>query len=213
MSRQMAAFMILLGYCALLYSGQEPQERKVDDGSIRFIVCDTFGDPVQHFRIEISKPPTLTPMKILTDQSVAAGLPFGSYLIRVRASLFRTVEREVRLERSELLVLVGLTMPHGAEFSGESSVRDLEVAGSLRNLPSGTRRLWVRLIPVFGTFLGEANVESTGKFQIEGVPNGEYLLVVFQETRPIAAQKIMHDVNTATDNLVIDLAEASALRM
>jgi hypothetical protein len=112
----------------------------------------------------------------------ASGIPYGTYTTRVRG--FRSAEPVVRIFQPNVIVVVGLQI--GLEGGTPTS----DVSGRIRGADQSAGPIRVRMSGVYSTELLDAEVNSTGGFSLERVPQGEYVLAVTQRERVLVVKAI-----------------------
>jgi len=128
------------------------------------------------------------------DHYITSTIPYGEYILQVRRPGFRTHEQSLRIYQSRLSVRVFL---HLAQITNETLT---EVIGTVTPVPAKAGKLWVKMLPLLATeSIGEAEIESDGRFRITGLDEGEYVLVVMQGRESIYMKQIrLHGVMKTT---------------
>ena len=103
-------------------------------------------------------------------------LPYGTWRIRIAAPGFNGVERVVHLDQPEVSVRTQLQV---AEECGHP---EPQISGTVTPPPSG-RDLWVKVVPLRGIGDEEARVDPDGEFHVAARMNGDYFLLLADETR------------------------------
>lgn len=129
--------------------------------------------------------------------NVASDIPYGVYQLRLYQTGFASAEREVVVKQSEVWVVVGL---HPGEISGDPWA--YELFGTVRNIPSSDRPVWVRYVGVQSTLVGDAQVDGSGSFVIAGLRRDRGLLIVWSGKQILDVRPV--DVPT-DEALLIDL--------
>lgn len=130
--------------------------------------------------------------------NVATGIPYGVYQLRVYQTGFASGEREVSVREPEVWVVIGL---HPGTIGGDPLSEGL--SGTVRNIPAGTQPVWVRYVGLHSTLVGDAKVDSSGRFVIAGLRWDRGLLIVWSGKQVLDIRL----VQVSTDEpLVIDLA-------
>jgi hypothetical protein len=184
-------------------AGQTRTSSNSTDSVVRFLVSDSFGEPLRQYKVQIIS--TNQPQKTWTldSQSGPIRLPYGQYAVKASASLCGPFERGVMVFERELLVAVALTRLRGSQISGDGQPMHEALQGDVL-MPNGmsTDRVWVRVASLFGLFLKEGAVSRSGEFKLSDVPNGRYILVVFQGSELLAQRLISPDDVTGKDRIL-----------
>jgi hypothetical protein len=167
------------------------------NGTVSVMVADTHGRPLRSYEIEIIGDPSLR--KVLREAGDVQ-LPYGTYRIRGRASLHHPFERRLVVQSPKLLLLVAFSF----RDPGESPVLHTSLIGRVKNVPSGSGRLWVRVLSVFGSFAREAEISQDDTFEIDSVPYGDYLVMVLRDFTVLKVQRFSKTVRE--EEAIVDLA-------
>lgn len=125
-------------------------------------------------------------------------IPFGHYYLRVHAVGFESGYRDVAVLESNVWVLMGL----GAGNIGDPGAPKV-VSGSIRRLPHADSDVWVRLAGVAPSVLMDAKADKSGGFELTGVPDGQYVLMVSQANKVLDIRRLA--VAGASVKVMIDL--------
>jgi hypothetical protein len=117
-------------------------------------------------------------------QGVARDIPYAFYKLCARTTGFWTACTEVPVYQPKVWVVLGLR----PGLSGPSGLSGL--AGAVRGTLPGKSAIWVRLMGAYSGITTDAEVGSSGRFQMSGIPDGEYVLITIQakrivDTRPV----------------------------
>jgi hypothetical protein len=171
--------MIGLTFCGFSQGGQTETDEK---SRVTFLVVSSFGFPVPEYDLAVwrSEEDRL-PVGILRSGTGPLDLSPGRYIVTVWASTCDASIRWVEVSEPEELVVIGLTYMS----SGASVTRDrlyyVPVGGTVRGVArTGGELLWLRMRSVYGDFNREVRIDHQGRFTMSEVPNGDYLLSVFQ---------------------------------
>jgi hypothetical protein len=174
--------MVLL--CCLLWvarpTSATAQTEKDEYGTVELLVMDTYGNPLRSFEGTVTTAGGSGLSRQLRSNAETITLPYGPYVIRGRASLHHPLEREFLLREPRLLVTVALPF-HDPGESRWVYAPPLNV--SVRNLPAGRGRIWVRFISLMGEFTKEAAVKSSGEVAVNEVPFGDYIVLLFRDSQ------------------------------
>lgn len=152
--------------CVQVGPPQAPQFGRVEVSAVTIL-----GDRVRNLSVDLIEIGSGKSFKSEFRDGVANRIPYGRYTARVYAPGFITIERALLLAQPEisLRTQLNVSMECGGGTGG--------VHGSIQPAP-GDRELWVKIVPVLGSGGGEVRVSRTGTFQLEGLEEGDYLVLV-----------------------------------
>jgi len=172
----------------------EPQP-PTPNGRVEVVAVDILGEPLRNLTVDLIQVGSGKSFTSEFRDGVANRIPYGQYTARISAPGFRSVERVLRLAQPEvsLRTQLSVSVECGSAYAG--------VYGSIQPAP-GDRELWVKVVPVLGSGGGEVRVSRTGAFQLAGLDDGDYLLLVLD------GKTIIHTGNAPTNRVVnIDLRQ------
>jgi len=160
-------------------AGAPLQSEKLESGTVEFLVLDAYGKPLRSFDIVIFHKSTGGLVPVKSTKGGIVTLPYGSYVVRVTASLHHPSERNLLVKEPRLLVSVALSFRDPGEspwvYGPPQKVRV--------NPPSVERaRRWIRFVSLFGVFMKEAIVNPSGEATMSEVPYGDYVVLVFDDS-------------------------------
>ena len=123
-----------------------------------------------------------------------SNVPYGHYVIQVIGwGSARPQRRHITLNAPEVFVMIGVPFRYGTEvgIGGDRLIVKGRVAGARGSHGS---RLWVRLHGVFMHFSREALVDEAGKFEIDGLDMGAYVVEVFDGPKLLHAETLEIDI-------------------
>jgi len=162
-------FLLILS-AALLCSGECVQVGPPQFGRVEVSAFSLLGERLPNLGIDLIEVGTQKSLKSHVHGAVATKVPYGTYVLRVSASGFRSVQRELRLNQPEILVRIQL--PVSIECGGFA-----EIGGAIYPAPED-RELWLKLVPLRGVGGAEVRVSRDGSFLASGLDDGQYLLLV-----------------------------------
>jgi hypothetical protein len=109
-------------------------------------------------------------------QNTASDIPYGLYRLCARTTGFETGCAEVPVYQPEVWAVLPLRFGNGPSLSGQ-------VAGVVKNAPSAESPVWLRLMGVYWDMTVDAKADSSGRFQMSGIPPGKWVLVTIQSNR------------------------------
>jgi len=114
---------------------------------------------------------------------VAEGIPYGDYRIEARMTAYSSDSKSVRIYQQHVAVILGLAVSH-------------ELPQIPPNLPGRitghlpTSKGFVRLIGVFANISIDSSIDSEGRFNLAGLSDGKYLLMVIGEGGILTSQPL-----------------------
>jgi len=189
--------------CICFASAAQPETSKAaKHGIVNVLVYSTYAQqPPRRFEIEIMGEAGKPQFRKVVRSAGEVELPYGTYIVRGRAGLHHPFERRLVVQSPKLLFLVGFSFVD----QGESSIYQTPLSGRVQNSPAGKGRLWVRVLSVFEPFSGEAEVDANGRFELDAVPYGDYMVLVFRDFTVLKIQRFTKTVRE--EEAVVDLAE------
>jgi hypothetical protein len=171
----------------------------IKEGVVNFLVSDTSGKPIKAYSLEIQPGNREKSERAISVKRDRIKLPYGSYVVRCKASLHHWFEREFDLTEPNLLVTVALA----ARLHGERETVHDPLDGQVMGLTPGRGPHWIRIVSLLGLFMKEGSVEDSGAFRLEEVPLGDYIALVFKDRELLKIQRISHTIRL--DKVVLDL--------
>lgn len=181
--------------------GQVPS--KIDTGTVLLHVVDDFGNPIIPAKVRI-----VTQGGVDVSTKVSGGvlhdLPYGDYTLIVETPAFQTWKGMVRVAQERMRFTVGLELGPAEGF-----VNRCPISGELTGVGvRAARRLWIRLLPLFGNDVSEVDVMADGKFS-DKIRCGKHILVVMGSEGAIRTVPV--DVTMMTKPLSIDIGKGLPL--
>jgi hypothetical protein len=127
----------------------------------------------------------------LEDSGGPLELPHGRYLVSAEAPLCDPSQRWVEFFDPERFVVIALTCVSNELNSEEDRPLYRLLRGTVRGMEGKSGEiLWCRLYPVYGDFSRLARIDQGGKFTVDALLDGEYLLSVFQGAKLVHTERI-----------------------
>ena len=187
--------LLLILSAAWLCSGECVQIGPPQSGRVEVSAFSILGERLSGLDIDLIEVGTQKSLKSRFNGAVAAKVPYGTYLVRVRAPGFRSSEREIHLDQPDALVRMQLSV--AIECGGFAEIR-----GTLQHAPKD-REVWVKIVPLQGVGGAEARVGQDGSFFAGGLDGGQYLLLVVDGKTIVSTTSLMVPASAPLD---IDLA-------
>jgi hypothetical protein len=180
--------------------GQVPP--KVERGAVFLHVVDDFGGSVIPTDVRILNQAGAN-VSLKNFDGVLHGLPYGDYTLFVGSPGFLPLKGTLIVNQPRTRITVGLEVG-----PAEGSVLDrCHVSGELTGVsPGPERQLWVRLLPLFGNEIFEADVTAAGKFYSDEIRCGKYILTVIGEQGVI--RTVLVNLTKMTKPLSIQIGKA-----
>ena len=156
------------------------------EGRLEVIATDLFGERLQEVEVELFDSGNCSTLRGRRIETLTR-LRYGHYRLRVWATGFGSVLRDVVIFQPEVVLRVDLTVgsigcpPPPADIGGRI-VRKGNSGGDL----------WVKVIALRGTEAREARVGDAGFFLISGLDYTTYLVVVME------GEKLLHQRTVKT---------------
>ena len=184
--------MLLPGILAAQGRGLSNPNDREPTATVEVLVFDTVGEINPRAKIVVFKDYDQKDCASKFRNSVATGVPFGIYRIKVSALGFETSERFVRVFQARTTVVVGL--PVGRVDDGPEYKLRGRVVG--KPLPPG-RKAFAKVTGVYTDFSMESQIDPDGGFELTGLLGGMHLLLVVSQDGILASRL----VNIPTDIL------------
>lgn len=153
--------------------------------TVSVVVTDNFGYAVPGAKLTLT---SVVPGEKFTGAGSEVKferVPFGIYDINVELKGFLKRNERIDVSQHTLLLQIGIAL--GATHSQEQA----SLSGTIKWDAGGKRKnLWVRLMPIYSSELVEDAVDGSGKFELTGMAHGEYLLLLFEGSRPLATEPV-----------------------
>ena len=121
--------------------------------------------------------------------SASISVPYGTYQLTVEASGFGTMRRELRVGQPSVWTYVSLAV-------SEEGIREPKHVNGLVVPPPRREEIeWVKLVPITGSGGQEALVDTGGRFKMEEVDRGPFLLVLLRGTKVLATRELLVSVS------------------
>ena len=155
-----------------------------DRANLRIVICDAFGYPLSGTRVTLT---SIGPDGSFTSSGEEAkfnGVPYGLYDLEVRMPGFERRKEQIGIYQRDLAFRIGLRLLTTRAFQRP------ELSGSVKARTKASQALWVRLVALYSSDFVENRVDSSGKFEFDGMASGKYLLILFQEDKVLAIKPI-----------------------
>ena len=185
---------LLLAAPAALHATECVQIGPVETGAFEILAFDAADAPIEPVEFEYASvyDPVIR-FRLASERPTK--LPYGPYLLKVRATGFST--HQLLTSLSQPITTLRVTLKVGAEcFPQVTTIR-----GTLRGVPRPSD-LWVKAIPIRGAASIEARVTPSGYFLLPGLDFTEHILLVLRGSTVIHHQTVRAAASPYTDVLI-----------
>jgi hypothetical protein len=98
-----------------------------------------------------------------------------------------------------------LVLRAGLELAPTHSYKRSELSGTISADWKGRPDLWVRLVALYSSDLIQSAVDSSGRFELDGMGSGKYLILLLDKDKVIATKSIDIVPGKQTVNLTVGL--------
>jgi hypothetical protein len=148
------------------------------DGQLELLVSDLTGQ--QHRDYQATLTSTVAPGAMTPLQSPKQKIPYGKYVLRIEASGFKAHEQTIEISAPQTELRVELEL--GSLGCGEPPSL---IRGQIQNLPA-KQEIWAKAVPLRGAGSVESRVHGSGYFELRGLRNTSYILILS------TADRILH---------------------
>jgi hypothetical protein len=145
-----------------------------DTCTIRVAAIDPFGQPVRDYSLELRNRKGAI-IELGRGGHSFRAVPFGEYTLVAITDCCRS-ERDLIVNVPSMWVRLGVPIRFGDRILPGG---DLIVRGIIHAIPRISGDKWVRVRGVFLDFSREVEIASDGRFSIDGVDMGSYVVEVF----------------------------------
>jgi hypothetical protein len=130
----------------------------------------------------------------------AAEVPFGDYRIEVGLPFYYSERQFVGVYQKSVTIVVGLEFGHEA-FGAPHTLRGRVVGLQ----PADTKTSFVKLVGIYSSASLESGISPEGSFEMSGMSDQKYLLLVIDERGILASKTISFSDITSGQPVVIDV--------
>jgi len=152
-------------------------------GELEVVAVDIFGQRVKVEELDVFHTDGTRIMSMRRGQKLPK-LRYGTYRLSVRSSGFFLSWADVNIAQPHTVLRTHL------EISVECGPPRTEVSGRVRGHQSGGE-LWVKAIPLRGGGGYETRAERNGRFQISGLSQVPYVLLIVENDKVVHQQIIV----------------------
>lgn len=117
------------------------------------------------------------------NAGVAEGIPYGEYTIEARLTAYSSDSKRVGVYQRHVVIVLGLTVGH------ELPTLPPNLPGRIiGHLPAA--KAFVRLVGVYANVSIDSSIDPDGRFDLGGLSDGKYLLVVVGEGGILASRSL-----------------------
>lgn len=175
---------IILSVLMVNFGVRQTRAQPLDVASVKALVSDSFGRSVHGATVTLTSIGPNQKFTRVGGEASFAKIPFGLYNVRVQLPGFLPRNEQIRVYQPNLVLKIGLELV--ATHSYERPVLSGSVSGDLK----GRSDLWVRLVSLYSSDLVENNVDASGKFDLEGMAPGKYLLILLEKDQVLSMRPV-----------------------
>jgi len=157
----------------------QTDEGRLPRATVQIRVFGAFGEPVRDAQVHLISRDRKRDLVLRGDPAVIAGVPYGDYVISAWDTGGGIADRELAVNAKEVCAYVGLSFPAGdrAWPAGDFSITG-EIQPSL-----GPGNWWARAEGIFLHASRETRISPAGRFKIDGLEMGAYLVEIFEGSK------------------------------
>lgn len=177
-------------------AGQADSPPKMRTGTVYIQVMSSFGRPFAPARVSLLRQNDQKDFSNHLSVSLADGLytaadiPHGRYVVQAWQPSFLPVERRINLTGARLYITIGLPLVVG----DDNPFAYFAVSGSIAPAAPAMGDLWIKIVSLYSDFAVEAKADSRGAFRADGIPMGNYLLIVMKAADVLEVQSLVLDL-------------------
>jgi hypothetical protein len=174
-------------------------------GRVHIEAVGPFGAPARDVKVNVFSPDRKREIPNPGQSSMISAVPYGKYIVVVQDNGGSIGEREIFVNAKEIWVRVGLPLPTGDRAWPGG---DLNIRGEIMPHPVSDRDWWVRVEGVYLNRTVESRIVQ-GRFSIEGLEMGAYLVEVFDGPKIRHVETVDIDTREPERRLTIVVDERS----
>lgn len=151
---------------------------------LTILVSTTFGEPIEKAPVVLTSVGPKDRFSAKGSKAQFARIPYGLYDVDIRLPGFLPRLERIRVYQRDLVLRMSIALAptHAYERPELSGVI---VAGLNRRSD-----VWVRLVALHSSDLIENAVDDSGKFELDGMVPGQYVLLVLHKSDVLAAKPL-----------------------
>jgi hypothetical protein len=202
------AAIAVAGAVGTLHLSAQGNDAKLSNATVHVQVYGPFGEQIATAQIHLFSSNRERDLSRSGQDSVIAGVPYGSYILSAWDAGGGVAERELTVNTNDMWVRIGLALPAGDRLWPGGA---LAIIGDIRPAPTN-KNWWVRVDGVFLHASKESPVSNSGKFSMGGLDTGIYLLEVFEGSKLRQIETVELDSTQTNKHLLISIQQKSRVR-
>lgn len=143
--------------------------------TVRIIPVDILGNEVKGVDVELFQLRNEgTNFAKRFHRGMASKILYGTYTARIHVSGYRFADRIVRVFQPNVVVVIGL------QVASEGAETTWDIAGRVHGGAKSGGPFWIRVSGIYSDIILDAELDGSGNFSLENVPEGPYVLSVVQ---------------------------------
>jgi hypothetical protein len=168
----------------LLYPLDAAGTDKDETAQLTILVSTTFGEPIEKAPVILTSVGPKDRFSANGSKAQFARIPYGLYDVDIRLPGFLPRLERIRVYQRDVVVRMSLALAPTHAYE-RPELSGLIVSGSKRRSD-----VWVRLVALHSSDLIENAVDDSGKFELDGMAPGQYVLLVLHKTDILAAKPL-----------------------
>jgi hypothetical protein len=152
--------------------------------SLAILVSTTFGEAVEKAPVVLTSVGPKTRFLANGSRARFARIPYGLYDVDIRLPGFLPRLERIRVYQRDLVIRMSLALAPTHAYERP------ELSGLIASSPTRRSEMWVRLVALHSSDLIENAVDDSGKFELDGMVPGQYVLLVLHKTDVLAAKPL-----------------------
>ncbi len=166
-------------------------------------VFGPFGSQIKASRIQLHLYTRDGKRDLVTaSRGSITGVPYGVYRLSASDGSLGLGERELVVNTKEVWARVGVAFAIGDRIGPAGN---LAISGEITPKPKPSGDWWVRVEGVFLQVRKEGPILGSGKFSVEGLDMGTYLVEIYDNSRLRRVEEIEIDSNKPNTYLVLSI--------
>jgi hypothetical protein len=180
------------------------QSAESAEGTLNIRIVSSLGATVRVGRLSIYANGTRAYSADVAGETTVR-LPYGQYSVDFSSIAWKPVHRQVKVDKPEVLVILGTTREEFPGFLPEMRMEPLII--SLRVSPaiacSQGLALWAKLVGVFSDYSAEREIGPLGFTKFDPVDDGTYVVMIVDGERVRSVQSVTTTAKVSVVNLAL----------